>query len=364
MVVVSQDEWANMKNFVLIFAAAIGLGLAVESFSSYVMYRYFATEYKGFHPAGSSTYLLLEHAANKLRGRHMGVITTADHAPLYRLDVNLGYAMNPGLYNIHEEYDNQKHVFRLQVTPEGGRATAYRPVTAAHRLFITGDSSIFGWGLNDEETVPWLLQSRLPNDLVINMSLTSYSTITTLIQLNEVTPKISPDDTVVLLYHPLTNDFNIATPAMLDSIRGGLEMQLSNPLEMINVKVPYGSLDPEGRLNIRRAALVCRQQNQGPDCVRPGVDYAASTRVTERAFDEIIASFPAHYIVAVMSAPKDDPVIEHLRKKNVPIADLRLGDDEPDAHDILFTGSHSGPFWHYQAYLHLLAILSDAHLVH
>ncbi len=353
-----------MKKFVLVFTVAIALGLAVEAFSSYVMYRYFAAEHKGFHPSGSSTYLLLEHAANKIRGRHMGVTTTVDHSPLYRSDKNLGYTMNPGLYNIREEYDNQKHIFRLQVTAEGRRATAYKPVNAAHRVFIMGDSSIFGWGLNDEETVPWLLQSRLQDDLVINMSLTSYSTITALIQLAQVTPKISTDDTVVLLYHPLTNDFNVATPAMLDSILGGLEVQLSDPLDTINLKVPYGSLAPEGTLKINRAALVCRRQNLGPDCKRAEVDSATARHVTEQAFDEIIASFPAHYIVAVMSAPNDDSVIEHLRAKKIPIADLRLGDDEPDAHDLLFTGSHSGPFWHYQTYLHLLAILSDAHLVH
>lgn len=353
-----------MRKCILLSVGAVIAVIAVESLSSYVLYRYFARAGKAFHPAGSSTYALIQHAIVTAEGRHMRVRLSSDRFPLFSPDENLGYVMNSGEYNITESYEHQEHMFHLQVTDKGGRATSYIPVHATHRLFFIGDSSIFGWGLNDEETIPWLLQSRLPNDEVINLSLTSYSTVQAVMLLARVNPKVGADDGVVLLYHPLTNDFNVALPSMLQGLLVGYELQLGDPKAMMGMKVPYGALDANGNFQIRRVELSCATSESSPACARPTVDVEESMRVTERAFDEILALHPGRVVVAFVSGADNDSVIEHLRAEGVPIADLRLADDEPDAHDVMPTDKHAGPFWQYRVFVRLLADLRSEHMVH
>ncbi len=59
-------------------------------------------------------------------------------------------------------------------------------------------------------TVSWLMQSRLPDYEVVNLSLNSYSTVHALLQLQQVVPQVGPDDIVILEYHPATNALNVA----------------------------------------------------------------------------------------------------------------------------------------------------------
>jgi hypothetical protein len=74
---------------------------------------------------------------------------------------------------------------------------------------LTGDSAVFGWGLNDQETIGWLLQERLMSYEVINMSATGYSTVNALEQLRIEFPIVNTNDIVILPYHPVSNDFNV-----------------------------------------------------------------------------------------------------------------------------------------------------------
>lgn len=352
------------KKLLLIGVVALFAALVVESISSYVLFRYFASSNKSFTPAGSSTYELLDHLVVTLRGEHKHVLVSADRFPLFIPDPRLGYVMNPGDYNILEDFDHHKHMFHLQVTADGGRATSYVPVKAAHRLFFTGDSSTFGWGLNDDQTIPWLLQSRMPNDQVLNLSLNSYSTVQALLQLSAVKPKLGPDDTVILLYHPVTTDFNVSALQRLEDLRVGYELQLGDLTQMMAMKIPYGALDASGELRVRRIPFSCLTRPSDRDCVRPPVSGAEAIRITERAFDGILALHPGHAVVAFVSGDDHDPVIEHLREKGVIVADLRLSDDEPDAHEALPTDKHAGPFWQYRVFNRLIAALRQERLVH
>ncbi len=353
-----------MRKFALICAAVVAAVIVVESFSSYFLYRYFAWSHKGFHPTGTATYTLLEHAFVSIRGKTMRVKLSSNRLPVFVPDPVLGYVMNPGEYDITEDFDHQKHMFHLHVTEGGSRAASYLPVKAAHRLFFTGDSSVFGWGLNDEETIPWLLQSRLPNDEVLNLSLTSYSTVQAAIWLARSNPKIGAEDSVILTYHPVTNYFNVAKPSVLTSLLIGYELQLGDLTAMKGIQVPYGAIDANGNFEVRRVGLSCATSPASPACVRADVGLEESVRVTERAFDEVLALHPGHVVVAFVSGPDDDPVIRYLREKGVAIADLRRAEDAPDAEDIVPTDRHAGPFFQYGLFQRLLAVLRSENAVH
>ena len=64
----------------------------------------------------------------------------------------------------------------LRVTRPDG-APAGRP-----GLWIFGCSFVHGWGLNDDQTLPWKLQERLPSFDVANFGVGGYSTVQSLLQ--------------------------------------------------------------------------------------------------------------------------------------------------------------------------------------
>src|SRR5882762_8580933 len=349
---------------ILIVAVAATVGLAaIELVSSYAYFLHYSGNYQEVRPAGSMTVALIGRAFDKLRGISHRVQMTIDHKPLFAVSDTLGFTILPGRYKVTEHSEGRKHVFDLTVTDAGSRASSYAPVKASKRLLITGDSALFGWGVDDEGTVTWLMQSRLPDYEVVNLSLNSYSTIHALLQLRQLVPQVGPDDIVVLEYHPATNAFNVAETDFLRNFLSGYEMQLGDTEQLRAMKVPFGMIDSGGRFSIGRIRLSCAVEAPTPECDHPNVSADVERQVTERAFDEIIALNIPHLVVALISGPDDDPVIVHLRSRRLTIADLRTVDGVPDETDVIPTDKHLGPFWHHQAYVLLLQALQRARLV-
>lgn len=338
------------------------LGLALEASSSYVLYRHFARLDRAFYPAGSATLKLADAVRDWLHGRHQQTDLSIDHGPLFRDDPLLGYAIYPGRYDITERTSGLSHRFRLTVDSGGHRVTSAAPRVGARRIYVTGDSALFGWGLNDEQTLPWLLQSRFPQDDVVNLSVNSYSTVHAKLQLDGVRPAVGPDDILVLTYHPITNDFNVASATMIFYLKGGFESRLGDPGLLQKMRLPYGSLNG-GKLDIRRFPMDCALRNDtAGDCSHPAVSVAVAGEVTMRVFDALMAAHPGHFVIAFLSGDDTDPVVVHLRAKGAVIADLRIATQEPEATDEVTIDGHSGPLWHYMAAERLAEALHTAHL--
>lgn len=341
--------------------AVLGLA-AIEALSSYVFYRYYAKDQKAFRPTGSAALLLSQRLLDIVRGTPREVQMSIDHGPLFAASEVFGFTILPGRYQITERFDGLEHRFDLRVTDAGRRASSYTPVQSSKRILLTGDSALFAWGLDDEESLPWLLQSRLPDYEVVNLTLTSYSTIQALLQLREIAPPVGPNDIVVLVYHPVTNGFNVAEPVFLHNLKTGYELQLGDA-GMRDMNVPFGDIDAQGNFAIRRIALHCSDAASSPQCHHPVLPPAAVTRVTERAFDEIAALHAGHLVVAFVSGSDDDPVIAHLKSHGFTIADLRTVDGVPETTDLIPTDLHAGAFWTHQAYIRLLEALQRNRLV-
>jgi hypothetical protein len=343
-------------------AATVGLA-AIELLSSYAFFYHYAGNYVETRPAGSMTVALLSRAFDKLRGISHRVQMSIDHGPLFAVSDTLGFTILPGRYKVIEHSQGRKHIFDLTVTETGRRASAYAPMKASKRLLITGDSALFGWGVDDEGTMPWLMQSRLPDYEVVNLSLNSYSTVHALLQLRQLVPQVGPDDIVILEYHPATNAFNVAETDFLRNFLNGYELQLGDTAQLRAMKVPFGMIDAGGGFSIGRIRLSCAVGPPTPECIHPNVSADVKRQVTERAFDEIIALNIRHLVVALISGQDDDPVIVHLRSRGLTIADLRPVDGVPDETDVIPTDKHLGPFWHHQAYVLLLEALQRARMV-
>lgn len=340
-----------------------GAVLTVEATSSYVLYRHYAGLHRGFYPAGSAAVSLAEALKTRAGGRHEHVDLSIDHGPLFRSDPILGYAMFPGKFRITEREGGARHRFRLTVDALGHRVTSFEPKSAARRMYVTGDSAMFGWGLNDDQTIPWLLQTRFPGFEVVNLSLTSYSTVHAKLQLDRTSPAVAADDIVVLTYHPITNDFNVASAEMLYYLEWGFERQLGDASLLRDMSVPFASLGADDALLIQHYALACAlHKSTAGDCAHPAQSANAAMQVTIRTFDAVMAEHPGHFVVAFLSGEDSDPVIAHLKARGVTIADLRTTPADPDANDEVSIDGHAGPFWHYNSAERLAEALHGAHL--
>ncbi len=344
-----------------IMFAAIFLLIAIESISSMVIFRWYAHGAKILRPVGSASLILAERLWEKVRGIPNELTLSIDHKPLFVVNDKLGFGMAPGSYQLTERYNGMTHYFDVTVNDSGRRATSYKPVRSPKRIFITGDSAFFGWGLDDEEAIPWLLQARLPDYEIINLTLTSYSTIHAILQLQDFRPQPGPDDLVIVGYHPMTSDFDVMSPATLVFLGKGYEMDAGDAPGLRNMHMPFGEIDAQGKLAIRRIDLACWQKHL-PQCAHPPVTPQVSAEVTKLAVDAIKA-FPSRLVMAFISGPDDDPVIAHMKSQGVVIADLRPVNGVPDRLDVIPTDWHFGPFWNHQAYKRLLGVLQDQHLV-
>lgn len=349
---------------ILALALIVIAGLtSLELISSYVLFRYYAHSHKSLFPKGSATSLLVSGTINKVRGKHPAPVVSIDHGPLFDANESLGYSLHSGRYHIKEELDERSHMFDLTVTDMGTRATSYVPNQSTRRIFMAGDSSMFGWGLNDEETIPWLIQARLPKFEVINLSLTSYSTIQSLLQLERVMPSLSSNDIVVIEYHQLSNKLNVEASDVLDSLKSGYETTLGDAARMREAKLPFGDIDAQGQVSIQHLSLSCAFDMAQPQCSRPKFDLGRAMQVTEYAFDKIVALHPGHLVIWFMSGADDDPVVERLRKGGAMIVDLRSGIGIPFEDDVISTDSHMGPFGQHQVAERLYEMMVNGHIV-
>jgi len=346
--------WLQLKylrKLLRLMMLVCGVILAIEALSSYVLYSHYSRLHRSFYPTGSATVTVALALKAHAQGRHELVDLSIDRGPLFRSDPVLGYAMYPGTYHITEKSRGLSHRFGLTVDSLGHRVTSYAPNGAArHHLYVTGDSAMFGWGLDDEQTIPWLLQARFPQWDVVNLSLTSYSTVQAKLQLDRSSPAVTADDVVILTYHPITNDFNVASSAMLFYLDEGFERQLGDAQLLRGMTVPFGSLGPGNALVIHHYEVACalRKSTLG-DCAHPAQSEREAMQITIRTFDALMAAHPAHFVVALLSGGDSDAVIDHLKNKGVIIADLRTESGDPDANDEVSVDGHAGPFWHYSS---------------
>lgn len=350
----------RVKNLLKITLALLLTFAGIEVVSSYFLYRYYSAFAETIAPEGFASVELARRGIDKLKGKRRGIEMTVDPFPLFFTDPVLGYSVHSGQYDITERFNNRSHRFHLEIDDHFDRVTSYVRNSSPRRIIMAADSALFGWGLDDEFTAPWLLQTRLQNFHVVNESLTSYSTIQALMRLERTEPKVNDQDIIVLDYHPVTDEYNVAATVTLRDIKFELKLGAHDMPRML---VPFGVIDAHGDLSIHRVPLECLNDKAASvECGRDARPETA-TRITELAIDRVIALHAGHVVLLCTSAEDSNPVIAYARAKGVIIADGRPAADAPDADDAIETDSHAGPFWHYNVYRRLLETLQREHLV-
>jgi hypothetical protein len=299
-------------------ALLIVIFLILEGASSGFLFRFYSHKQSPLSPRGTATGFLIRKAL----GLRPADSFEVDQPEMFRPDTVLGYTTNPGIYRIIETSGGKKHGYHVTVTESGVRATSYRSTTESRRIYILGASTIWAVGLDDEMTVPWLLQARLPNYQVINLALTGYSNVQQLLQYRRIKDNLHPDDIIVFSYAASDLLSNVADPSEIKVLSSGYEMSLSNKEKFREVRIPYANLSNEGGLNISYAPIMCAIERNS--CIHNIPEAEIREAIAKKIFAEIMQNHKCHVLVAFFQGGDNDPVVAFLESSGVPVADLRI----------------------------------------
>ena len=132
--------------------------------------------------------------------------------PLYVYDETLGYTLKSGSTTVHEGKDF-KAIYKINKLGYRGKAYSKIKPPGIFRIVLIGDSHGFGWGITDyDKTFPAILDQRLSNVEVINLSVSGYGTDQEFIRLKKEGLEYQPD---LVLLQISDNDFTeIKMPEM------------------------------------------------------------------------------------------------------------------------------------------------------
>jgi lysophospholipase L1-like esterase len=124
--------------------------------------------------------------------------------PAYRQNALGVWRVTFGLENQSFSGDKGDHNFRVSTNTDGFRTNAFRVAPDDHtRIALMGDSTVFGWGVDDHETFAEVGEARLVGDghriQVINFGQPGYSTAMVGELFRESVAAYQPDHTIVFI---------------------------------------------------------------------------------------------------------------------------------------------------------------------
>ncbi len=147
--------------------------------------------------------VLLADIALRIRGfdtypGNQPKILVEPNGKYFQKDSLLGYKHLAGKFDITLEGDytfsTQHDSLGLRVTGHShGSDTLIKP-----EIWIFGCSFTHGWAINDEETFPWILQSKLEDYKIINWGTSGYGTIHFYLQLKEALERENKAEVVII----------------------------------------------------------------------------------------------------------------------------------------------------------------------
>lgn len=137
--------------------------------------------------------------------------------PQYQADADLGWSARQGEYSlVWADLTNIDHPVRTTNWSKGRRATsAHEPAQDAAnqgRVLFFGDSYVQGYGLSDDETLPWIVQKRHPGLEVSNYGTGLYGTYQSYLSMKKW---VHEPASVYYMFSSFHEDRNAAAPSFL-----------------------------------------------------------------------------------------------------------------------------------------------------
>lgn len=267
-------------------------------------------------------------------------------------DAEQGYRAKPGRYVFRytrlrggapEHLDSV-----VTINGDGTRFTGNAPAAPARRIYVLGDSFVFGDGVNDEQTFSFLLQTAFPRDAVHLHALSGYSWANALVTMERIKDQIRPGDIVILGYAYYYKERHVAAPARLRDIRDWMarsfpETELSPKDKLIRAR-----LDSANHLLLDTIPMHCKFNPDYCTSAEPTADD--TDKVSTELLRSIAAKSSGKIYLVHFFGPRNDPVLAKL-PGNVELVPA-TPEDFPYAmrDDVMGFDDHGGPYWHYAIY--------------
>jgi len=285
---------------------------------------------------------------------------TRSPAGFFAEDAEQGYRANPGRYVFRYSGMRQGRVEHLDavvtINTDGTRFTGNAPADAARRIFVLGDSYVFGDGVNDQQTFAFLLQTAFPDSVVHLHALAGYSWANALVTMQRIKDRIRPGDIVVLGYALFYKERHVAAPSRLRSIRDWMastfpEVELDPKDRVIRARV-----DTSNRLALDTIPMHCKFDPAYCAGAEPAADEV--DKVSRELLRAIASTTTEKILLLHMFGPENDPVLRDL-PGNVEIVAATPQDFTYVMQDnIMGLDDHGGPYWHYAMYSKLKPVIA------
>jgi len=323
----------------------------LESLSSFFLFRYYSASELPFNPTGSSTIYLVKKALN-ISPFH--TTEAVDSAPLYEIDDQLGYTTSPGKHRVAISVASKTYRFSVTVPQRGLRATAYRQEDKPMAIYAFGDSFIFGWGNNDEQTMPWLLQQKFPQYKVLNLAQNGYGITHAVVQFERMKDSVKNEDIIILPYGDFYLARNYGPPSFMRSAFPPCAICAGRNARWPVVRSKGGELAIEYlNMDCSKNGQYCNQADPGP-----AVIIEATQKIVE-----FFSKVHAKVVLAFLSGSDRDPVVAYARELGMTIIDIRLDTRSPEWDDFGRFDRHPGPIAQYNYFRKLSRGLLDNNLI-
>ncbi len=333
---------------------AVILG-AAELIAAYMLFRYGAMREEAFQPKGLASLYLVEKALNLPIFRQS---SSVEPAPLYMPDEVLGYVSTPGRHRVSISVEGKVMSFVMTVPRPGERATGYADRPRAHHIYVFGDSFVLGWGNNDEQTMPWLLQQRFPDYTVVNLAQNGYGITQAVLQYEKIGSALGDGDLMILPYADFYPPRDYGAPSWMRNLSRGLEQRLGRGDGMAGARYPVTRVGPDGMPKIEYRAISCA----GNDTCRQSDPDRAVMIESTKAIIRFFAAQKKTVVLAFIQGATDDQVVAYARSLGLPVADVRLDRATPEWDDFGVFDGHPGPVAQFHYFEKLSQALIDRHL--
>ena len=286
----------------------------------------------------------------------------SDPAPFMIPDDIMGYSTAPGEYTLTflRKYPNDEAWESLKtkatINNDGSRWTGNINSENLAKIYIFGDSFVFGVGVNDEQTFSYLLQSAMPNYKIILYALGGYSLTQAYLRFENIKDEITASDIIILGYAGFFDRRHVLSPSWLKEIHS---FRIQNPdLPMIYHTLPKASLDGSGAIVISYINKDCEKNNGYCEINEPGSLEMAD--VTAALINHISDHTKAKVYLLHFQGNYNNPMLKLINKRINLISALPEDFDYFISDNVEGFDDHPGPYWHYAISRRLLEVLGSA----
>ena len=325
--------------------------------SALLLYRYRSLEaINADEPSSLSSLVVLSRLASRLGLEGGEVLGTqkrreTEPSPFLRPDPVYGYSARPGSFT-HKYFFKGRSTqpwreFHCKVTinADGSRWTGHHESDVRRpRIYVLGDSWVFGTGVNDEQTFSALLQQARPEVEVKLFALGGYSLTQGLLRVESLlsSGSIIAGDRLILGYADFYDKRHAAATSWVRhfAVWAGTRNLPSDVYA--GQTLPRAALGPKGlELDYIPKQLPTAQLDQ------PDPSKAEMTAISAAIINRIAELSPVPVHLVHISGDANNKVFTLLRPQVVRISatpgdfDYEIRDSVGDFDD------HPGPYWHY-----------------